>query len=574
VLRIGIVARVSYHPAAADVHVAFSIPSGTPDRAGAVDVVEDAFATTRDGVRLGADVYLPRGLAPAPAIVIRQPYGRRTAEMGFDTVGRFFAGKGYGCVVQDVRGKFSSGGEFDPGVSEVDDGYDTVEWAAAQEWCDGRVGLWGESYYGFTSFAAAISGHSAIACIAPGDIGLDRRAAWLRQGAFLLNTTGYWAMAMDAREYGDVSAVDPYHLPLVEMPATAGLEGRFFRTLVEHADDAEWWDARTLVRRLGEVRVPVLSWGGWYDNYIGPQLDDRRRLLESHPRPETVHLLVGPWDHEGSGDYTDRAVCQTLPPTAQHRWDTYQAFFDRYLMGVENGFGAEGPVEVFTLGANRWRRQPSWPPPGVVETPLYLRAGGGLSLEAPTAEESVDAFAYDPSDPVPETVGRNCWALCTALDDRRRLDGRSDILRYVGEPLDADLELAGPLVAELYAATSAVDTDFTVTLCDVFEDGTVNTIQDGIVRARYRDGLDDPALLEPGRVYRYVITLCATSYVVRHGHRLRVDVSSSNFDRYDRNPNTGELFGTSVRMVVAEQQIHHAPGRASHVVLPVVTGAG
>ena len=562
---------MSYHPAAADVHVAFSIPSGTPDRAEAVDMVGDAFATMRDGVRLGADVYLPRGLAPAPAIVIRQPYGRRTAEMGFDVVGRFFAGKGYACVVQDVRGKFSSGGEFDPGVSEVDDGHDTVEWAVAQEWCDGRVGLWGESYYGFTSFAAAISGHPAIACIAPGDIGLDRRAAWLRQGAFLLNTTGYWAMAMDAREYGDVSAVDPYHLPLVEMPATAGLEGRFFRTLVEHADDAEWWDSRTLVRHLADVRVPVLSWGGWYDNYIGPQLDDYRRLLASHPRPETVHLLVGPWDHEGSGEYTDRAVCQLLPRTAQHRWDTYQAFFDRYLMGIENGFGDEGPVEVFTLGANRWRREASWPPPGVVETPMYLRAGGLLSPQPPVSEEGVDTFSYDPADPVPETVGRNCWALCTALDDRRRLDGRGDILRYVGEPLDSDLELAGPLLAELHAATSAVDTDFTITLCDVFEDGTVNTIQDGIVRARYRDGLDDPALVAPGRVYRYVISLCATSYVVRRGHRPRVDVSSSNFDRYDRNPNTGEPFGTSVRLVVAEQAIHHAPGRASHVVLPVIT---
>jgi putative CocE/NonD family hydrolase len=568
---IGIVAPVSYHPSAADVHVSFSIPSGTPDRADAVDVVEDAYATTRDGVRLGADVYLPRGLAPAPAIVIRQPYGRRTAEMGFDVVGRFFAAKGYACVVQDVRGKFSSGGDFDPGVTEVDDGHDTVEWAVSQRWCDGRVGLWGESYYGFTSFAAAISGHPAIACIAPGDIGLDRRAAWLRQGAFLLNTTGYWAMAMDAREYGDVSAVDPYHLPLIEMPASAGLEGRFFRTLLDHADDGEWWDARTLVRRLPEVRVPVLSWGGWYDNYIGPQLDDRRRLLASHPRPETVHLLVGPWDHEGSAEYTDRAVCQPLPLTAQHRWDSYQAFFDHYLMGLDNGFGDEGPVEVFTLGASRWRHAPSWPPPGVVETPLYLRAGGVVSLQAPDSQESVDQYTYDPSDPVPETVGRNCWALCTALDDRRRLDGRGDILRYLGEPLDSDLELAGPLTAELYAATSAVDTDFTVTLCDVFEDGTVNTIQDGIVRARYRDGLDHPSLLEPGRVYRYVISLCATSYVVRRGHRLRVDVSSSNFDRYDRNPNTGERFGSSTRMLVAEQAIHHAPGRASHVVLPVIT---
>ncbi len=566
------VARVSYHPAAADVHVEFSIPSGTPDRADAVERLEDQFTTTRDGVPLGADVYVAS--APAPAILIRQPYGRRRPDMGFDVVGRFFARKGYACVVQDVRGKFSSGGRFDPGVHEVDDGYDSVEWVSGQEWCDGRVGLWGESYYGFTSFAAAISGHPAVACIAPGDIGLDRRAAWLRQGAFLLNTTGYWAMAMDDQEYGDVTGVDPYHLPLVEMATTAGLDGGFFRTMVEHADDAEWWSDRRLVDRLGEVRVPVLSWGGWYDNYIGPQLDDHRRLLASHPRPETVHLMVGPWDHEGSSNYTDRAVCLTLPPTAQHRWDAYQAFFDRYLMGIDNGFGDGGPVEVFTLAANRWRHAPSWPPPDVVETPLYLRADLSLSLDPPSSTELADPFRYDPLDPVAETVGRNCWALCTALDDRRRLDDRGDILRYLGPPLDEDLELAGPLVAELHAATSAVDTDFTVALCDVFEDGTVNTIQDGIVRARYRDGLDHPAPVDPGAVYRYRVALCATSYVVRRGHRLRVDVSSSNFDRYDRNPNTGELFGSSARTVVADQLIHHAPGRASHVVLPVVGRRG
>jgi putative CocE/NonD family hydrolase len=560
---------VSYHPAAADVHVSFSIPSGTADRADLVDRLDDLYATTRDGVRLGADVYT--ATAPAPAIVIRQPYGRRTAEMGFDEVARFFARKGYACVVQDVRGKFSSGGAFDPGLHEVDDGYDTVEWVSAQHWCDGRVGLWGESYYGFTSFAAAISGHPAIACIAPGDIGLDRRAAWLRQGAFLLNTTGYWAMAMDDREYADVTGVDPYHLPLIDMAADAGLEGGFFRAIVEHADDAGWWSGRTLVGRLGDVRVPVLSWGGWYDNYIGPQLDDHRRLLRSHPRPETVHLMVGPWDHEGSGDHTDRAGCLPLPPTAQHRWDTYQAFFDRYLMDIDNGFGEAGAVEVFTLGANRWRHSSSWPPPDVLETPLYLRADRSLSLDPPPAGEPADGFLYDPLDPVPETVGRNCWALCTAIDDRRRLDDRSDILRYVGPPLDDDLELAGPLVAELYAATTAVDTDFTVTLCDVFEDGTVNTIQDGIIRARYREGRDHPTPVEPGVVNRYRIGLCATSYVVRRGHRLRVDVSSSNFDRYDRNPNTGERFGSSARTVVAEQRIHHAPGQASCVVLPVVT---
>ena len=218
-------------------------------------------------------------------------------------------------------------------MNEVEDGYDTIEWVAAQPWCDGRVGCWGESYYGLTSYAAAMSGHPALRCIAPGDIGTDRRASWLRQGAFLLKTTGYWAMSMDAKEYGDVSTVDPWHLPLVEMPASAGLEGTFFRQMVEHAADRAWWRRRGLAHRLGEVAVPVLCWGGWYDNYSGRCWAITGAGAE-HPSPERVFLLVGPWDHDGAEAHGSRRL-PPLPATGQHRWDTYQAFFDRYLIGVD-----------------------------------------------------------------------------------------------------------------------------------------------------------------------------------------------------------------------------------------------
>jgi putative CocE/NonD family hydrolase len=561
---------MSYHPAAADVHTPFEIPSSTPDRAAETSLIGDVFATMRDGVRLGADVYVPVGLGAVPAILLRVPYGRRTADMGLDTVGEFFARKGYACVVQDVRGKFSSEGEFDPGVHEVDDGYDTVGWATEQAWCDGRVGLWGESYYGATSWAAAISGHEAVRCIAPGDIGVDRRGSWFRQGALLLNTTGYWAMAMDGREYADLTQIDPSFLPLAGMAKAAGLEGRFFGEIVDHVEDADWWRRRGLRHRLGEVTCPVLSWGGWYDNYIGPQLSDYAKVLAHHPRPETVHLLVGPWDHEGSAEHTDRAACVQLPRTAPHRWDAYQAFFDHYLRDEGNGFGREGNVEVFTIGRNAWQHQAAWPPPAMVQTPLYLRAGGRLDFEPPTAGEPPDTYRYDPLDPVDESVGRNCWALCTALGDRRRFDGRADIVSYVSEPLADDTELTGPVTATLHAATSAADTDFTVALCDVFADGTVNPIQDGIVRARYRDGMDHPSPIEVGAVHAYEIDLFATSYVVAAGHRLRVDISSSCFDRYDRNPNTGLPFGQSATTVVAEQAIHHAPAAASCIRLPIV----
>jgi putative CocE/NonD family hydrolase len=561
---------VSYHPAAADAHTPFEIPSGTPDRADRVTVLADQVATMRDGVRLVADVYLPVGLGAVPAVMLRVPYGRRTPDMAFDVQAAFFARKGYACVIQDVRGKFSSEGTFDPGVGEVDDGFDSVAWAAGEPWCDGRVGLWGESYYGFTSWAAAISGHEAIRAIAPGDIGVDRRASWFRQGALLQNTTGYWAMAMDAREYADLAAIDPWHLPLADMAGAAGLAGDFYRAILARAEDGAWWEQRGLRHRLAAVRCPVLSWGGWYDNYLGQQLADLAIVLAHHPAPETVHLMVGPWDHEGSAEHTDRAVCVPLPRTAQHRWDAYQAFFDRYLRGDDNGFGREGRVDLFTIGPNTWRHEPTWPPPAMTGTPVHLRAGGRLTFAAPPSDEGPATFTYDPLDPVPETVGRNCWALCTALADRRALDDRADILRYVSEPLAEDLELTGPVRAVLHAATSAVDTDFTVTLCDVFGDGTVNPIQDGIVRARYRNGMDAPSPVEPGAVVRYELDLFAASYVVAAGHRLRVDVSSSCFDRYDRNPNTGAPGGTSATTVVAEQAVFHGTTTPSYVALPVV----
>ena len=239
----------------------------------------------RDGIRLGADVYLPRAVGPFPTIVIRMPYGKQTPVMGMAVLGAWLARKGYACVVQDVRGKFSSGGDFDPGVHEVEDGYDTVDWVAGQDWCDGAIGLFGESYYGFTAYAAAISGHPAVRAIAPGDIGLDRRRAWFRQGAFLLNTTGYWALSMDAPEYADVAGVDPFCLPLINLPQLLGLEGAFYRNLLAHAEDGTWWQQRSLAHRLGDIRCAVLSWSGWYDNYTGPQLADFERLLEVITRP-------------------------------------------------------------------------------------------------------------------------------------------------------------------------------------------------------------------------------------------------------------------------------------------------
>ena len=565
---------MSYHPSATHAEPPAAFPSTTPDRFTSSRHAGEIETPMRDGVVLRSDLYMPVGCERAPVILIRQPYGRATPDMAFRQTGDFWARKGYACVVQDVRGKFSSGGSFDPMVHEVEDGFDTVEWVSRQPWCQGRVGMWGESYYGYTSLAAAVAGPPALACIAPGDIGSDRRSIWFRQGAFLLNTIGPWAIAMDAPEYADISRIDPWHLPLKDMALAAGHEGRYFRSLIDHAHDPAWWARRGLRDRLDRIKIPVLFWSGWYDNYTSGLLADFVALERSSPRPERIHLLVGPWDHESSAEHTDRAICVKVPPTGAHRWDSYQAFFDRYLMGVENGFGAAGKVDYFTIGANRWQRSASWPPAGTEPTRFYLRAGGLLTRHAPEGPEAPDRYRYDPADPVAETVGRNCWALCTELGDRREIEKRGDVVSYTSEPLETDCELTGPITAALYAASSAVDTDFTVTLVDVFDDGTANQIQDGIVRAAHRSDPYRASPIVPGRVYEYAIDLAATSYLVKAGHRIRVDISSSCFDRYDRNPNTGDRFGYAVETIVAEQAIHHAADAPSSILLPIAGKRG
>lgn len=559
---------MSYHHSSFHPKPVAAFPSGTPDRFAEARYVAELEMPMRDGVILRADLTLPAGVDRAPVILIRQPYGRKTPEMMLEQTASFWARKGYACVVQDVRGKFSSDGIFEPVVNEMNDGHDTVQWITRQDWCSGQVGMWGESYYGLTSLAAAMSGVPGLACIAPGDIVMDWHKVWFRQGAMFLNTMAPWAISMDAPEYADLSKLDPWHLPLNDMAHAAGQSGAYFNSVLAHVTDRAWWERLDLTPSLGRVKIPVLYWSGWYDNFTGGELQDFKRL-EAAAGAEHVHLMVGPWDHEGTSEHTTKAMCMPLPPTGRPRWDTWQHFFDRYLMGLDNGFGGDARVRYFTIGADRWQVARTWPPANMRPTPFYLRADGVLSETKPNEDDAPDRFSYDPADPVVETVGLNCWAVCGQLGDRRPIEARADVLKYTTARLEADLELTGPISMKLYAASDASDTDFTVALSDVFPNGISNPIQDGIIRASARDDAFDPTSIEPGRIYAYDIDLFATSYLVKAGHRIRVSISSSCFDRYDRNLNTGERFGTNVTTRVAQQEIHRSAAHSSHILLPL-----
>ena len=557
------------------------LPTTTPDRSAAHHVLSDIMIPMRDGVRLALDAYLPEGDGPFPTVLTRMPYGKTEPYCYMPIIGAFFASKGYAYIAQDVRGKWGSQGRFDPNVggTEIADGYDTIDWIAGQDWSNGRVGMWGESYFGFTSYAGAVSGHEALVAIAPGDITLNRYRGTFRNGCLQLNTVGTWAISMMARRYQDLSSIDPWHLPLAQMANAAGIPSSYFDQVIANPVPSPFWEERSLLAGYDAIRIPVLHWDGWYDNYLGPMLRDWRLLADANAPRRHNHLLIGPWDHECSADKLGRAGLMPVPASAfAHRWDHYAAFFDRYLMGLDNGFGARGPIHYFTLGADRWRDAEDWPLPGTDFQSWYLHGKGraitadgeGTLSREPPGEESHDSFVYDPTNPIAATLQMDCWAIAGAMGDRPEIEQRHDVLVYTSEPLKEPLELTGPITAELHAASSATDTDFTVVLADVFPDGRVNMIQDGILRTGFRDPDRAPQPIEPGRIYAFGIDLWATSYLVGEGHRLRVEISSSDFNRYDRNPNTGAPFGHSPDTIKAEQTVFHDAIHPSHIVLPVI----
>ena len=337
------------------------IPSTTPDRSSCHRVVADVMIPMRDQVRLATDVYLPEGEGPFPTVLTRLPYGKTEPYCYMPTIGAFYSSKGYACVVQDVRGKWGSQGLFDPnvGATEIHDGHDTLEWIAAQEWSNGRVGMWGESYYGFTTYAGAVSRHPALVAIAAGDITLNRCSATFRNGCLQLNTVGMWAISMMAREYQDMSKIDAWHLPLAEMATAAGIPSSYFDQVIANPTPSPFWRERSLLAGYETIRIPVLHWDGWYDNYLGPMLADWRALADANAPNRHNHLLIGPWDHEASVDRVGHAGLLPVPATTlAHRWDHFAAFFDHYLMGLDNGFGDAGPVHYFTLGAVGARGRP------------------------------------------------------------------------------------------------------------------------------------------------------------------------------------------------------------------------
>ncbi len=563
----------------------------------------------RDGTTLMSNVYRPADESEYPVLLTRLPYGKDKARdfTYFDPLRA--ARRGYIVVVQDVRGRFASEGEFGTFPQEIEDGYDSVEWAAKLPGSDGQVGMWGLSYFGKTQWHAATTQPPSLKSMVPGQTwGNHLNGASLRGGAQELGLIRYWARgaiaphqlfrehAGDPEKLGEklveaIGIVDSLlagggHdvLPTLDLPDPDGLSAAL--GLGRSVDD-EVWDYLNIDGKYGKIKAPTFHIGGWYDCFIGETLRQyeamKARSVEAGMRPP--RLLVGPWTH-GSFDGTtfgDLDFGMTSAGgfvnadgdlTSRHlRW------FDATLKGDEEALAGRPPVEVFVMGENRWRGYGEWPVPGSREEQWHLRADGALSLEAPGAEP-LDEYDYDPRDPVPANGGPILLPPIHGPGPRdgRKIEARPDVLVYTSDVLREDYTALGPVHATLFAASSATDTDFVVRLVDVHPDGRAIGIADGIIRASARESYPAPGVItptspspiEPDEVYEYAVDLWATGITFLAGHRIRVEITSSCFPRWDRNLNTGRSSMDSAHTEVAHQTIFHDAGRPGRVTLTVV----
>ncbi|QIN82036.1 CocE/NonD family hydrolase [Rubrobacter tropicus] len=570
-------------------------------------------ARMRDGTTLMSDVYRPAGEGEYPVLLTRLPYGKdlpRDATY-FDPIKA--AGAGYIVVVQDVRGRYASGGEFVPFVNEYEDGYDTVEWAARLPGSDGSVGMFGLSYFGKTQWQAAVMQPPSLKSMVPGVTwGNHLNGAQMRGGVQEVGLIHYWAQAAIApdrlfRKYrkepekiGEklpelVGVIDAIlagggHdvLPLSGLPNPDGLVP-FVRGGLERGVDDPSWDYLKMDDKYGRVDAPTFHIGGWYDCFIGETLRQygamKVRSSEAGMRPP--RLLVGPWVHADFGStFGDLDFgLGSMGAFVDYRGDLtdrHLRWLDATLKGDETALEAAPPVQIFVMGENRWRGYDEWPPPGSYTEDWHLRGGGELSREAGSSGEGPDTYDYDPKDPVPTLGGPTLLAPIhrPGARDQRDIERRPDVLTYTSEPLTEDYTVLGPVYATLFASSSAPDTDFVARLVDVYPDGRAIGLCDGIVRASARESYPAPGVInpttpspiEPGEVYEYCVDLWATGNTFKVGHRLRVEVTSSSHPRWERNLNTGESAVHSDRSEVARQAVFHDSGRPSRVTLTVVRG--
>jgi len=544
----------------------------------------------RDGVSLVADIYCPVSEEKFPVLLSRTPYNRT----GDPRMANELASHGYIVVLQDTRGRFASGGEFYPFRNESADGFDTIEWAAKLDQSNGKVGMFGGSYVGATQMLAAMAAPPHLVSIFPYVTASEYYDGWTYQnGALMQWFSSSWTsgLAIDTlRRYADraqapkewVNTLPLQDYPLLKTPQTSEL-APYFRDWLSHERDDAYWAQWRVSDHYSQMTVMGLHAGGWHDLFLKGSIKNYAGLRQHAATAEAragQRLIVGPWAHAPTSPAGKVGDVVFGKDAVLDNTSTTLKWFDYTLKGVKNEFSSGAPVRLFIMGNNVWRDEQEFPLARTRYTKFFLHStkgangvagDGSLSVTSPGVEKK-DEFDYDPQNPVPTIGGRLCCgvSLPPGPADQRANEARSDVLVFSTPPLTEDTEVTGYISVELYASTSAVDTDFTALLVDVDESGYARFLTDGIVRARYRESAKDASPITPGKVYKYTIDLWATANVFKAGHRIRLYISSSNFPRFNRNLNTGEdITGTS-RSLKAHQTIYHDREHSSILILPVI----
>ncbi len=555
-----------------------------------VKVENNVAMKTRDGITLRADIYRPDAPGKFAVILQRTPYDKRNDV----STGLSFASHGFVFVDQDVRGRNASEGDWYPFKFESQDGYDAVEWVAGLPYSDGKVGLYGGSYVGATQMLAAVASPPHLVGFMPIVTATDYYEDWAYQGgAFQQLLAQAWssALALDGLTRRTAPTALPTHWDLKRSPenyplldpgtATADL-AKYYFDWIEHPTYDDYWKQWSIERKFEKIRVPALVVGGWYDLFQDGSLRTYRGIRSNGGTEEArdkTRLIMIAGGHAGMspkiGD-VDFGKNSGLDLTGLAiRWYNY------LLKGMDDGVSKQPQVRLFVMGKNEWRDEHDWPLKRAKSTPYYLHSDGkantlsgdGILSTTPPQTEPSDRYSYDPDEPVP-THGGVVLGDTTHYPpgplDQRAVETRPDVLVYTTPAFKQDTEVTGHVSLELYVSSSAVDTDFVGKLIDVLPDGRAENLTDGILRARYRVSEETPELMNPGEVYKLTIDLWSTSNVFLTGHKLRLEIESSNFPRFDRNLNNGLSPETSTKPITATNAVYHDKAHPSALILPVV----
>ena len=584
----------------------------------------------RDGTRLATDIYFParhgvRLDGKFPAVLLRTPYNKEENFHGTANppTGPAFARRGYAFVIQDTRGRFKSEGVWHMMTDDLADGFDTARWLVEQPWSDGGFATFGASYSGGTQHALALANPPGLKAMVPQYAVADAGYFGMRNGgAFELRFMN-WIFTMTAPE-GSRAARDPAtreilgetaanvrqylrHLPIRKGTTPLRLAPEYEDWLVfamGHGENDAYWKQPGLGvtdNVATHKDVPVYLVGAWYDSW-GRQTTNVYAALAKQKRGP-IKMILGPWIHaaiESAHGQVD------FGPDAAINWPQFLfRWYDRWLKNVDNGVENDAPVKIFVMGGGSeaktsaglhlhggvWRDEYEWPLARTRFTNFYLHGDGSLSPLEPSAPDSRTDYDFDPANPVP-TIGGNissaaeimlqgawdqrCGPHVWNCNDSLPLSARRDVLVFQTPPLEHDVEVTGPIDVKLWASSSALDTDFTAKLIDVhppssdYPAGIDMNLEDGIIRARFRNSLERADLMKPGEIYQFTIQMYPTSNLFKAGHRIRLDISSSNFPRFDVNPNTGEPLNAHRRTMVATNSIYHERANPSHVILPII----